>query len=101
MKARFLPPALKELLGYATWYDDKKSGLGDRFLDTIQRTLAADQQFPNGQPPIDAHYRKILTPIFPFALIYRIDRDTDTLIVVAVAHLSRKPDYWRRRDTGP
>jgi hypothetical protein len=32
---------------------------------------------------------------FPFALIYRID--IVGLVVVAVAHTKRQPDYWRGR----
>jgi hypothetical protein len=33
---------------------------------------------------------------FPFSLIYRVDRDT--IAILAVAHHSRRPGYWRRRD---
>jgi toxin ParE1/3/4 len=33
---------------------------------------------------------------FPFALIYRIERDE--VQILAVAHHSRRPGYWRERE---
>ncbi len=37
----------------------------------------------------------MLTNRFPFAIIY-IERDQE-FFVIAVAHTSRKPDYWKDR----
>ncbi|HIP58812.1 MAG TPA: hypothetical protein EYH01_00115 [Campylobacterales bacterium] len=39
--------------------------------------------------------RRCLVNRFPFGLVYRIEGDT--IVIVAVMHLSRKPDYWYSR----
>lgn len=40
-------------------------------------------------------HRKTLVPDFPYALFYR--RGPDGIVIAAVAHQKRRPDYWRRR----
>jgi hypothetical protein len=32
---------------------------------------------------------------FPYSVVYRVHRDD--IYVIAVAHSSRRPDYWRHR----
>jgi len=39
--------------------------------------------------------RSFPTKRFPFRLVYEVQ--PDRIWIVAVAHLSRKPDYWARR----
>jgi len=45
--------------------------------------------------PIDNRYRRAFVRRFPDAVIYRLE--ADVLYILAVAHLSRKPGYWRNR----
>ena len=40
-------------------------------------------------------YRRVNCPVFPFYLAYVIRGDV--LVVVAVAHASRKPGFWHER----
>jgi hypothetical protein len=44
---------------------------------------------------LSAHTRRCLTQQFPFGVIYQVL--TDRILIVAVAHLNRKPDYWLNR----
>jgi hypothetical protein len=37
----------------------------------------------------------VLVHRFPFAILYRVERVA--LYVIAVAHLHRRPNYWRGR----
>ena len=32
---------------------------------------------------------------FPFGILYRVD--PDEIVILAVMHLARQPDYWRDR----
>lgn len=43
-------------------------------------------------------YRRVLTTRFPYALIHRTP--PDEIVIVAVAHTSRRPGYWRDREAG-
>jgi hypothetical protein len=37
-------------------------------------------------------YRRVNCPVFPYFIAYIIRRET--IVIVAVAHSHRKPDYW-------
>jgi plasmid stabilization system protein ParE len=44
----------------------------------------------------DDRHQFCLLKRYPFQVIYRKESD-DRLLVVAVAHASRRPDYWKNR----
>ena len=95
MKIVMIPLARREMLRAARWYERRETGLGDRLLDEIRSALLAITEFPVAFPSIDTIYRRRLLDVFPYALIYRIDGDTVT--IVAVANFKRRPGYWQRR----
>lgn len=92
MKVRFLTLAQQELDDATAWYDERAEGLGHEFLDELDRTVRRAISFPRSCPEIEAGIRRCLIARFPYGLIYGID--DDTIVVVAVAHLHRRPDYW-------
>jgi len=64
-------------------------------LDEISRAIALLKQFPESAPIISGNYRRLLIRRFLFGLNYRIDGDE--IIVIAIAHNSRRPGCWRDR----
>lgn len=94
----FHPAADRELNAAAPRYDEFRPGLGDAFLDAIEQKLAiaASIAAPGTRVPgiADEMVRRIfLSPRFPYQLVLVTDVD----MVLAVAHLRRHPDYWRKR----
>jgi mRNA-degrading endonuclease RelE of RelBE toxin-antitoxin system len=51
--------------------------------------------FPESSPEIETEIRRCLLSRFPYGIIYGID--DNTVIVIAVAHLHREPNYWMDR----
>jgi len=43
----------------------------------------------------DEDVRRCLTRVFPYAILYTIEEDY--ILIVAVAHFSREPGYWKYR----
>ena len=39
--------------------------------------------------------RRCLTNRFPFGIVYTLK--DGTIVIVAVMHLNREPDYWKKR----
>lgn len=74
--------------------------LGFRFIDKVAETLEAIQERPlsfaklETLPP-DEPYRRALLPAFRYALVFEV-LDTE-IVVVAVPHTSREPNYWLKR----
>ena len=90
-----LQPAEQEVLNAAMYYDEQVSGLGDKFLDKVNAALLDIEENPFRWPVIHQQVRRRLIHRFPFGLYYRIDQDE--VVVLAVAHLHRRPNYWADR----
>ena len=103
MKVRLLPEADDELTAAGEWYEAKVPGLGSRFLSEASGAFAAIEDHPDRYPRVqfrssrDLRQRRL--PHFPYWIIYEI-RQSECL-VVAIAHASRRPGYWRKRVERP
>ena len=95
MKVRFLIQAQLELDDAVAWYNQRSEGLGQVFLDELDGVVRRATRFPLSCPEIEVGIRRGLIPRFPYGLIYGID--DDTIVVIAVAHLHRRPRYWIER----
>lgn len=91
----FHPQADDEFAEAVASYAGKVPGLGDRFYDTVLRLVAEIEAAPQLQRPWRHGTRRHFNREFPYALIY-VERP-DRVIVLAVAHFKRRPDYWRER----
>lgn len=67
------------------------NGIYDKFLEVIDEI--ADNPLRNIQ--LKKGYRKTNIERFPFKIIYKFENET--VIIVALAHHKRKPNYWRKR----
>jgi len=99
---RFLtePEASTELGEAALWYERQRSGLGEEFLEAVEATLALIARFPRAGTPVpdvpaELPVRRFPVKRFPFHVVY-LDR-ADVIHVLAFAHDSRSPGYWRSR----
>ncbi|HBU06021.1 MAG TPA: plasmid stabilization protein [Nitrospiraceae bacterium] len=98
MKVRFLKPAQHEVDDAVAWYDSQSRGLGIQFLDDIDRAIRRIAAYPFSSVEIEQDLRRCLLSRFPYGIIY--GTDSETIIVVAVAHLHREPRYWIDRMLG-
>ncbi|HJX10027.1 MAG TPA: type II toxin-antitoxin system RelE/ParE family toxin [Candidatus Binatia bacterium] len=92
MNVRFLTPAQRELEDAVAWYNRQAAGLGQELLDELDRAVRRAVAFPVAYPEIESGIRRCRLARFPYGLIYGVDGET--LVVVAVAHLHRRPRYW-------
>ncbi|MGH9927620.1 MAG: type II toxin-antitoxin system RelE/ParE family toxin [Pyrinomonadaceae bacterium] len=92
---RYLPPAEEEMSEASLFYEAASTGLGNSFLDDVQRVVDRLREHPYLGRVVDRDLRKILLHRFPFSLIY--SAETDAILIVAVAHYGRRPGYWRDR----
>jgi toxin ParE1/3/4 len=90
-------PATTELAHAIRWYEQQRAGLGGELFDAITETIDLIRTHPEIGVPRRARRpsRQLRVNRFPYNVVYRI-RDND-IYVVAVAHTSRRPDYWKHR----
>lgn len=98
MKIRFLEIAQLELDEAIEYYNSESLGLGDEFLLEALKAIERIRHFPKAWHPFTDSTRRCQLHRFPYGLIYQIL--DDEILIVAVANLHRKPDYWKNRITG-
>ncbi|MEX2715788.1 MAG: type II toxin-antitoxin system RelE/ParE family toxin [Candidatus Sigynarchaeota archaeon] len=90
-----LREAEEELRDAARFYDSRATGLGLDFISEVEKAIQSVKDAPESWPIIEGKVRRRLLSRFPFGILYYIDENQ--VIIVAIAHLRRKPGYWRRR----
>jgi plasmid stabilization system protein ParE len=95
MNVRLLPAAQVELEEAIHWYTQQAPGLGDSFLVEFLRTVQLIERHPLGWHPLSNQTRRCRLRRFPYGLIYSLDEQG--VLIVAVAHLHRRPAYWQGR----
>lgn len=99
-EVRIHPDAIEEAARAAAWYENQRPGVASEFLDTLDAaldllSLGSIGSVALGGSSTRGDLRRIVLKRFPYDVIF-IDRP-DYAYVVAFAHHSRQPDYWRNR----
>jgi toxin ParE2 len=95
MKLRITEEAEVEVDEAVAYFNAQRPGLGSEFAAQVRLGLDRLLQFPHAWPPIGRRLRRFLLGRFSYALIYYVD--AEEIVIVAVAHLKRRPGYWRKR----
>lgn len=95
MTIKFHSEARKEFFEAADYYEEQVVGLGDVFIDEVEKVLDVIEQQPASGTKIAKTERRFLVSRFPYGLIYSIEKDPITIF--AVMNLRRKPGYWKSR----
>jgi hypothetical protein len=69
----------------AQWYERKKEGLGDRFVDQVENARERIEANPGGYSLAYRQLRKCDLRKFPYALWFEI-RPDDSLVVACLHH---------------
>jgi len=94
---RFGEPASNELAEAVRWYETRRAGLGGELFDAVAATLTLIETSPElGQTiSTDGQTRRTLVARFPYQVVYRLR--PKEIVIVAIAHLKRRPGYWKNR----
>lgn len=95
MKYEFHPEALEEYRDAAQYYETCQSGLGQRFIDSVEHAIECIIENPDQWKPLEKDVRRYLTRVFPYAILYSIE--TNYILIIAVMHCHREPGYWENR----
>ncbi|MEN8262533.1 MAG: type II toxin-antitoxin system RelE/ParE family toxin [Nitrospirota bacterium] len=91
----FHPEALFEADESAKFYEERQHGLGKRFVEALTDAITRIRRTPELFGRVDDNIRKCRILRFPYGVIYRDKKKS--VEIIAVMHLKRKPDYWKKR----
>ena len=78
------------------WYFEQDPGVAASFADAVRSAFSSIGENPRRYPLLDDRHRSLLLGHYPFRIVYRSSGAANCL-VVAIAHTSRRPGYWRAR----
>ena len=111
MEVIFASGVLEEVAESARFYEAEVEGLGRTFFYKLGEAIEDIKKRPTLYRVVDKDYRRhLLDQLFrficnarschfirnPYGVIYRVE--TETIYVLAVMHLKRKPGYWKIRE---
>ena len=95
MKHGFHPGARLEYREAAAFYEARRPGLGAAFTHEIEAVIRHILEEPDRWRCVEQDVRRCLANRFPYGVLYTVE--SDFILIIAVAHCSRKPGYWRER----
>lgn len=89
--------AIQEYREARDWYANRSSNAPGNFVAAVDAAIRRIVEDLDTLPVISGNYRRVRVEKFPYVLIFYARAEGD-IRVVAVAHTSRRPGYWRRRE---
>jgi len=95
MKIEYLKLAKLEFHDAISYYETEQKDLGKKFESNIKSSINRIKRFPTAYVKIQDEVRKCVLHKFPFNIMYSIEENH--IVIIAIAHHHRKPDYWIER----
>jgi hypothetical protein len=96
MRIEILSEAEDDLVAGAQFYERKRAGLGEYFLNSLYSDIDSLILY-SGVHRVVFGFHRALSKRFPFAIFYRFDRDAELVRVYRVLDLRRDPLWIRER----
>ena len=92
--------AAQELAEAAAWYEEESPGTGERLLGAFEAAVSLLREEPLPLLAMTGEAgqlgaKRLLLHRFPFDII--VVEEAEELVVIALAHQSRRPGYWLTR----
>jgi len=81
------------------FYETERPGLGAELAKEVEAAVERITTLREAWQPLGPNTRRCRPQNFPYGVIYRVLGDE--ILIVAVAHLSREPGYWKSRMPRP
>lgn len=101
MGLRVVAGARRDFRNSITWYQ-REAGMGAEFIAAVEDAYSRIESDPNTLPSAENPWptrgrdiRRCPVDGFPYQVIYEIQHTG--VVVLAIAHGSRRPGYWSRR----
>jgi plasmid stabilization system protein ParE len=95
MNSEFLPDADEEFREAVRYYENEAPGVGLRFVAEVRKGVTFITRNTYAVACVGSGIRSKVLNHFPYNLLYAVE--SETVVIVAVAHQKRRPRYWQRR----
>jgi toxin ParE1/3/4 len=95
-RVEFDSGATEDVKAAVAWYRRRSNKAAVEFIEELNRATATIQEAPTRWAIQKNNTRRFSLWRFPFTVIF--EEEDSRIVVWAVAHGSRRPDYWVKRD---
>ena len=90
--------AHKEYIEAYGWYEQRQKGLGDRFMDSVEKRLQQISEHPEyyGRKQ-NSNFREVKVANFPYIIVYEFFKQNRLIHIAAIYHSKRNPGRKYRR----
>lgn len=100
MRVRLHPEAEAEYLEAISYYAKRSLRVALEFSREIDALIATLGERPGRWAWWEgSQWRRAKTRKFPYAVLFRVERAE--VLILAIAHSARQPEYWRKRRFNP
>lgn len=92
MRVVFTTYARLELRDATAFYELELPGLGRQFKEEVKKAILRVVAYPEAWSIERSEVRKYILHRFPYKILYSVEEDH--ILIIAIAHQHRKPDYW-------
>jgi toxin ParE1/3/4 len=89
------PAAEEDILIAYRWYEERRGGLGVKFLEALEALFEQILKYPQLYEESIPGVRRSVTRTFPYLVFYAFERNT--IHILAVIHAAQDPDYIAER----
>ena len=89
------PEALAESEETARFYAARDATISTAFTVALESALFDIMTHPEAHPAYLHGTRRLVMGRFPFSVVYSIEEGS--ILLIALAHMHRRPGYWRGR----
>jgi plasmid stabilization system protein ParE len=86
-----------DILEARNWYKASNEKLETRFLIAIENTIKRILEFPKAYGVRYKNIRIAHPPIFPYSIHFYIDDLQNRIVIIAIVHGRRHPDFAKNR----
>jgi len=79
------------------WYREQQLGLDNRFAADVKLSISRLQKNPLNYEVKYRNVRIAYCDIFPYGIHFYIDEAATQLIIIAIVHQQRNPEYSKKR----
>jgi plasmid stabilization system protein ParE len=95
LNVRYHLEAVEEYERAVDYYATISPPLAASLIDEVEHCIERITEHPMQGRELNPNIRSFRTRIFPYQIVFMIEREVATIL--AVAHESREPDYWKHR----
>lgn len=79
------------------WYETRQIGLGDKFFDSVNKSVLSISKSPLIYEEIYKGVRRCVIEKFPYGVYYQVLPDITEIRIVGVVHFKRSPRIVKKR----